>query len=252
MPENGLDQFDTIASTNVTLQVFNDVITKVEAYYRTLIETQHAASLSFVRDWENPTVNAYATRIGDQWVVHMFGGLARRPEITPDGFLLVACHELGHHLGGFPYVNEWAANEGQSDYFSTLSCAKTLWAKDSNSDSRKFIPAYPKKLCDNSWKSQADRDLCYRIVLAGKSLADLLSSHTAKFETPDQSQVDATDNQHPAGQCRLDTFIAGALCAVRFDDHSIPESEENSAMVSCLQSRKEIGFRPRCWFLPTF
>src|SRR6478609_9034269 len=61
--------------------------------------------------------------------VHMYGGLARRPEVTPDGFTLVVCHEVGHHFGGYPFVRDayWAANDGQADYFSTLACARRLW-----------------------------------------------------------------------------------------------------------------------------
>ena len=30
----------------------------------------------------------------------MFGGLAGHETITTDAFALVACHELGHHIGG--------------------------------------------------------------------------------------------------------------------------------------------------------
>ena len=72
------------------------------------------------------TVNANASQRGRTWIVNMYGGLARRPEITPDGFAMVLCHELGHHMGGFPFVSGWAANEGQSDLFATLSCGRIL------------------------------------------------------------------------------------------------------------------------------
>jgi len=46
-------------------------------------------------------VNAYASvdKQGQQFI-HMFGGLARHPLMTEDAFLLVACHEFGHHYGG--------------------------------------------------------------------------------------------------------------------------------------------------------
>ena len=67
--------------------------------------------------------------------VIMFGGLARRPEITADGFLLVVCHELGHHLAGYPFIDDWAANEGQADYFATQSCTKNIWQNDNETNS---------------------------------------------------------------------------------------------------------------------
>ena len=253
MPENQLSELDTVAPLNITEDEFEAVLSGVEAFYAPLVKTLYDADLSVTRDWQDSTVNAYATQSGSNWEIHMFGGLARRPEITPDGFALVACHEMGHHLGGFPYVQSWAANEGQSDYFSTLSCARQLWKDETlkNEAAAIQIAAYPKKLCDASWKSQEDKALCYRIVQAGKSLADLLSGSSAKYETPSRSVVSVTNNAHPAGQCRLDTYLAGAICHAEFDKDSIPKTERTSAKVSCLQSHKEAGFRPRCWFKPT-
>ena len=50
----------------------------------------------------------------NKWVVAMFGGLARRPEVTKDAFQFVVCHEVGHHLAGWPFAYDWASNEGQS------------------------------------------------------------------------------------------------------------------------------------------
>lgn len=253
MPENKLSEFDTPLPVNITEDEFEAVLVGVEDFYKPLVKDLYGADLSVVRDWQDPTVNAYATQSGSAWEIHMYGGLARRPEITPDGFALVACHEMGHHLGGFPYVQSWAANEGQSDYFGTLSCARQLWKDEAvkNDQAVAKIPAYPKKLCDDSWKQAEDRHLCYRVALAGKSLADLLSGGSAKFESPSRSVVSATNNAHPAGQCRLDTYLAGAICHAEFDKDSIPKTERDSAKVSCLQSRKEAGFRPRCWFKPT-
>lgn len=252
MPENELSKLDTFDTINITEDEFEDVLVSIENFYKPLVKSLYKADLQVVRDWEDSTVNAYATRYGSVWEVHMYGGLARRPEITPDGFALVACHEVGHHLGGFPFVQSWAANEGQSDYFSSLSCARQIWKDDTlkNQAAAKKIPAYPKKLCDASWMFQVERNLCYRIALAGKSLADLLSGRTAKFETPSQTVVSSTNNAHPAGQCRLDTYIAGAICRVDFDEEVIPKTEVQSAKASCLQSLKQAGFRPTCWFKP--
>lgn len=254
MPENELSTLDKLdAQANITEDEFEAVLSAVEAYYKPLVKELYGADLSVVRDWKDSTVNAYATRSGDQWEIHMFGGLARRREITPDGFEMVACHEMGHHLGGFPYVHSWAANEGQSDYFAALSCARKLWKDEyeKNQLAGKKIPAYPKALCDKSWKDKEDRLLCYRLALAGKSLADLLSGGSAKFESPvpsPQKDVSVTNNAHPSGQCRLDTYLAGAICKAEFDDQMVPKSESESAKVSCLASRKELGYRPKCWF----
>ncbi len=252
-PENDLEKFDDLEEHNISQAEFEAVIARAEAFYKPLIRSVHGANLSVIHDWTNPTVNAYAMRSGNNWIVHMFGGLARRPEITVDGFEMVLCHELGHHLSGFPFSQTWAANEGGSDYFATLSCARQLWKDeaDLNFMASLEVPAYPKRLCDASWSEQADRNLCYRSVQAGKSLADFLSQGSARYETPDQSVVTKTNNAHPAGQCRLDTYLAGAICKTQFDSKVIPRDERRSSRVSCLESRQEAGFRPKCWFKAT-
>ena len=245
MPENDLYKEDRINELESTTEhEFLTVLKQVENFYKPIVQ-RHGASLVFINDWKDPTVNAYATQIGKRWEVHMFGGLARRKEMTIDGFQLVACHEVGHHLGGFPFVHEWAANEGQSDYFAALSCARELWKHDlvKNAAAALSVPRHPKRLCDQAWSRRADRNLCYRVAQAGKSLADLLSRGTAKYETSDKTVVSSTVNHHPGGQCRLDTYLAGASCKVSFDVSRIPRNEKDSAKVSCA--------RPRCWFKPT-
>jgi len=81
-----------------------------------------ANELVIDKHWEDGTVNAYASENGNNDVISMFGGLARHPAITPDAFYLVACHEIGHHLGGAPKKGntQWASNEGQADSVNTL------------------------------------------------------------------------------------------------------------------------------------
>jgi hypothetical protein len=250
MPENNLYLFDKLTeSVNISEDEFNDSIDEVQKYYAPIVE-KYRAKLVMVKDWEDPTVNAYATRMGQKWEVHLFGGLARRSEVSRDGFQLVVCHEMGHHLGGFPYVQQWAANDGQSDYFSTLSCAREIWKYQHarNEEAAMKIEIYPKRLCDNAWEEIPDRQLCYRIAIAGKSLADLLSSGTARYENPDKRIVTKTNNQHPPGQCRLDTYLAGAICKADFNPLVIPKDEKQASKYACLDSRKEMGARPKCWF----
>lgn len=54
------------------------------------------------KDWKSWFVASYANQIGDRWIIDLKGGLARHPAMTNDGFVLIVCHELGHHFGGFP------------------------------------------------------------------------------------------------------------------------------------------------------
>jgi len=249
---------------NVSEKQFNAIIDQVQEIYGPIVES-YGAVLTFNRYWGNETVNASASQFGDTWNVNMFGGLARRAEVTPDGFALVVCHELGHHLGGYAfYDSSWAASEGQSDYFATLSCARQLWSKEleNNRTARETIPDHPKALCDDVWAGMADRDLCYRSMLGGKSLADLLGAlrgDQTNFDTPDENIVTRTSNSHPAAQCRLDTYMAGSLCATEFDIELIPgksfenrnslEAEAEANQFSCSRlAGATIGTRPGCWY----
>lgn len=256
--------------SNVSRMQFNAIIDKAEKIYAPVIRAQ-GGKLVFNRLWKDETVNASANQDGKTWTVNMYGGLARRPEVTPDGFAMVVCHELGHHLAGYSFYNEiersWAANEGQSDYFATHSCAKEMWKDEPevNARSREKVLPFAQQLCDMNYTQQADRDICYRASNGGLSLATLLAklreSDAPKFETPDRSVVSETYDGHPEAQCRLDTYLAGAVCTVPFKKSVIPakgvadqfgvEAESEAGRYSCLARDGWVSAqRPRCWFKP--
>jgi hypothetical protein len=121
VPENDLKISENAKRFGgMTEEQFNSVIESVETIYAPII-SELGGTLKVVRNWSDSTVNAYAQRVGNEWRVSMFGGLARHDTITADGFALVVCHEIGHHIGGAPrktstWSNPWASNEGQADY----------------------------------------------------------------------------------------------------------------------------------------
>ncbi len=263
MPENNLNLEDKLdAGGGLTQAQFNSVIDRAEAVYKPIF-TQFGATFSVERLWSDTTVNAYADQPSPtSWQVHMYGGLARRAEVTEDGFAMVICHEMGHHLGGFPYVQDWAANEGQSDTHATGVCAMKVFAPNLELSARAEaeLPAEMKAKCDAN-RPAAERDNCYRALVAGKSLADLLAAlgnSTVSFSTPDTTTVTHTNNDHPAAQCRLDTYVSGALCgASKWDYALIPGKAQ--AQHNSLASQAEAfahgcetgdGARPLCWFAP--
>ena len=258
MPENDLDKQDGLFDNGMTEQMFNYIIEEVENYYKPIV-SDLGGNLYIERNWKDNTVNAYASREGSNtYKVAMFGGLARRAEVTPDGFAMVVCHELGHHISGFPFVSDWAANEGQSDYFAMQACAKNLWQNqvEKNEDAAKKLDPIAKKLCDD-YVGREDLNLCYREMAAGYSLANLLGSLNGQkinFATPDKTIVKKTYNQHPKAQCRLDTYVAGTLCSIKWNDALVPESEQESAKYLCTNGSStdyDIQARPRCWFKPS-
>lgn len=236
---------------------FNAVIDRFERLYTDEF-SRLGGRLRVNRNWSDGTVNASANRSGSTWHINMYGGLARHPAITIEGFALVICHEGGHHIGGAPKISNWfsswATNEGGSDYFATLKCLRRFFAEDDNETiiANANIDPHARTLCEQEFQTRADQLLCMRSSMAGTSTAflfmDLRKETTQpRFDTPDQNQVSQTFNNHPATQCRMDTYFAGATCRV---DHTIPVSNTDAREGACNEPNDPVGVRPRCWFKP--
>lgn len=265
LPPNNLSGEPSLDG-GLTEAQFDATITSVEGFYAPIVKA-HGATLKINRLWSDNTVNSDAEQpTPTDWEINSYGGLARRPEVTPDGFALVLCHELGHHLGGFPFYPQdpWAADEGQADTHATSDCGYKIFAP--NADLRQAaleqIPADLKAKCDAHHAAAGEREICYRIIAASKSLADLLAAlegTKVAYDTPDTSTVTTTNDDHPAAQCRLDTYVAGALCgAAKWDyslipgksaaDHNSVEAQTEAFAHSC-EGDPETQ-RSRCWFAP--
>lgn len=253
-------------SGGISEQQFDAVVNRIQEQY-TPFAKEFKTELVIVKHWSDGNVNAFAGRTNNEWQIHVFGGLARRKEVTVDAFTLVACHEAGHLIGGYPfYRGEDLSSEGQADYFATQSCARSLWSNDieENAKHAETVNLIAKKNCDDAWQADTDRHLCYRIADASGALGNLLAKLNGKkisFETPDKTVVKKTiDNDYPSAQCRLDTYLTAALCKTNLSGIKIPgfvgpgivlpplESEGIAFQESCAQKHQEIGFRPSCWF----
>lgn len=264
LPLNELHHQDHLNSgTGISEKEFHSILDRMDELYAPIIR-RFGAILKINRHWESHTVNATASQALFIWKVDMFGGFARRPEMTPDGFTLAVCHELGHHLAGYPFSYYSQSNEGQADYFAVLSCARVVWGEEleANAQFRATVPPVPKALCDNHWDREDEQNLCYRAMLASEPLALLfaaLGQTDVAWDTPDPGTVSRTDDNHPRAQCRLDTYMAAAVCRAQFSRDKIPGkrvlgvnnewAEEQSAMETCLTAKQyAAGFRPGCWF----
>lgn len=131
--------------------------------------------------WDDPRVNALASRSGNTWEIHVYGGLLQHPDLTDDEVLLILCHELGHHLGGAPLAsrNGWASCEGQADYWSAKNCGQLLGSP-------------------------------YQTALRLTQMyAHNMMQPSPDLSTPDTTKVERTFYGYPSAQCRLDTLIAG-------------------------------------------
>lgn len=271
LPPNNLHLYDRVNRTaNISEQRFNEIIDQVMAIWIPIAKAK-GVNLTVDKKWTDSTVNAFASQSGKNWKVAMFGGLARRPEVTEDGFALVVCHELGHHFGGYSFYGkaDWASAEGESDFFATNVCAKMIWGNQVQTNTRflrlKNIPQSVTQACAASWpNNQNAQGWCVRAAAGGFSLASLLAAlggqGVPNFDTPDKTVVAKTNVQHPKGQCRLDTYFAGALCTKKFDLNVIPAknhpqgqdspaAELEASKFSCFKSQGfQAGYRPSCWF----
>ncbi len=203
--------------------------------------------------WNDPKVDAHATRDESfNPVVVINGGLARHPQMTRDGLLLIICHEIGHHLGGAPKsfrgnsnLRSWSSAEGEADYFATSKCLPRIFSDGAETKGLDFeIDTVNLKHALNKCKD----DNCARISLAGLSVSQVFAS--LKVGTPepqiyknDLTVVTQTVYNHPNPQCRLDTYIAGAVCDVSLD---LPFDNLDPRVGACLGNSP--GARPRCWF----
>ncbi len=260
LPPNDLRiSVGSFGDKGITKGEFDQVLDRVQAVYGPIIAARRG-TLVIDRLWDDDTVNAMAMRDGKKYIINMYGGLARHEAITQDGMALVACHELGHHLGGAPKFGiweriDWASNEGQADYFAGLKCLRLIFASPgTESFSHPAIAEeQPRAACERSFSVPADRDLCVRAAIAGMSVTTLfqMKRHETvlpRYDTPDPKVVEKTSDKHPATQCRLDTYFAGTLCARPVSD---PLDEENPASGTCTRSQGfKSGVRPLCWYKP--
>lgn len=245
--------------TDMTEERFNEIVDDVAEIYKPIIADM-GANLVVVKKWEDGTVNAYAQQTGKSWKISMFGGLARHETITDDAFALVACHEIGHHIGGAPkkksfFFSSWASNEGQADYWGNMKCFRKYVANDDNIAlmATKDIDPVAVEACQEAFSDEEEVAICKRASLAGLSLGNLFRAlrklkTPLKYDTPDQNVVTKTDDSHPAPQCRLDTYFHGALCD-RGVDETVSQSDAEKGVCNRSQGDKA-GIRPLCWYKP--
>ncbi len=226
---------------DMTEEDFNRIIDEIAFPYYEFAK-RNGGNLVIQRNWLSDVVNADVDRAGNDWLVRLHGGLARRPEITMDGFSFLVCHELGHHFAGFPFypIEEgayWAAAEGQADYFSNNICLKNYFQSSdrqkhltlkaihgverlSNRRSKETLKEKCRAIALNNDinEQKTEYGLCLRSALAAKSFADLMANLVEdpfpEFHTTDFTEVHETISHHPNPQCRLDTGFSGSLCTI--------------------------------------
>jgi hypothetical protein len=184
------------ASVGLSQCQFDEVAAKIERIYSPVF-ARLGGELWLRAKWNSESDNAKANEFGRFWLVNLYGGLARRAGMTRDAFALVACHEVGHHLGGSPRLFLSAmASEGEADYFATLKCARTFFGDEDNAAALQGIrtDSYLISECKRSFADLKSRLICVRSGVAAKTLVEVLQdinkdASLISFRTPDQSHA---------------------------------------------------------------
>lgn len=255
-PTNQLDIFSS-AKGDITEEFFHEIIDQFENFYKPIIKKK-GGILKIQRMWSVSEVNAYAGRFYPLFSITINGGLARHEYMTRDALTLALCHEMGHLLGSAPtkkqIPNRWASVEGQSDYFATLKCVRRIWDQDNNIEIISDMEIAPslENECKKSFADINQVALCIRSATAAWHISIIMESINndgpINFQTPDYSVVPRTLSDHPRSQCRLDTFLQGALCEVSYKSDL---SKNNPKIGACNRSTNHVlGNRPLCWYKP--
>lgn len=263
-PKNNMRISVSIAGNQMSESDFNSILDLVQKIYTPIFDKYGFGLFQVERRWTDETVNAFADigtatdpKTGKQIQtrnIHMFGGLARHPLMTKEGFLLVACHEIGHHLGGYPRYSDqtWASAEGESDYYSTAKCARIVLSQLPSTQSwaqqhfREVDQTVSNQCVQSFPNNPVQATMCMRSSTAGLSLARVLGSlhgnANQNFNTPDKSVVAQTFEGHPEAQCRLDTYFQAALC----QKSELERMGPGPNMGACETPNR--GARPACWY----
>lgn len=244
-------------SVSVNEQDFFHMLMQIELIYIPIFQKLDKQFI-IKKLWDSQLHNSESYLHEDQFAIMVHGGLARHRSMTIDSLALVACHEIGHYLGGAPskmYEGEksWASVEGQADYFATAKCLKRLFTNRSENRAayNELKPSVKEEI-----QLKCNTYLCARIVAAGLALAKTVEAlegevPSVKISGKDRSVVKNHLEDHPTTQCRLDTFVAGAACNVPVnEDFDAYDLSAGACVKDSLNPEEVKAARPLCWFVP--
>jgi len=254
-------------------------IEKVDAIYRPIFQLQkrHYLKFDFLNEHDSPLrafyINYFVHEGYGLSTISIYG-LDGGGYLSGDGLLALACHEFGHRMGGWPGV-PFEAIEGQADYFAASRCLPLVFWSDDNQAIIKTmkIPLTVKSKCESVHLDKNRQAICMRTAMAGLSLfqhfhftpacakanspnprdeyfPDHSDEPAPSLDSHDSNEVDRTYGDHPQSQCRVDTFVAGALCVENPQLEYLPPNLIKPGQLnggSCFGSNR-IGIRPSCWF----
>ncbi len=192
--------------------------------------------------------------------------LLQNPRMSDDGLRTILCHEIGHILGGAPRRNvppEWdgptapdglsfMSSEGQADYYATLVCFRQLVRGQNH---KAVLTALGAGDTDSLLADKCDRAhgnktedalICRRAVRGAFNMLQMIKTFPIAIgaESGFIAGMTITD-AYPDRQCRLDTFMAGALCRTEFVPTSASFDFDVASVNTCAS---DLAQRPKCWY----
>lgn len=156
---------------------------------------KNQATLQLDAQWESPYFGAGIAYYDNIFYMRIFAGTTRVEGMTLDAYAALACHELGHIIGGAPYQTitgaEWSSSEGQADFFAASEC----------------LPKYFRD------QQVSENNILGRVEKAGYELLSALGPFGSQKELPLERHVplkyqtaETLFNLYPSLQCRYETF----------------------------------------------
>lgn len=230
-------------SSTVTQKSFNSIPHIIYSqHYLDLKKNQLEVTIN--TDWETPYFSAWVKdEAPKKFSINFWGGIVRIPGMNDNGLALIACHEMGHLLGGEPRSKLpaflWATSEGQSDYYASSICLKRYFERQFDLG-RLDEPQVQKSLytrCRTKYPETKNFLICLNIMNGIEAFTKILThldsqKREINFSKKSPAAKFTNVNSYPEPQCRTEILIAGNFCS--------PENYPCLTLDSA---------RPQCWFV---
>ena len=73
------------SNNSLTEKQFREVLTDFQKTFSPEVKKKHKADLLVYGQWASDSINAYAERDMNAWIITLYGGMARHKHLTLDG-----------------------------------------------------------------------------------------------------------------------------------------------------------------------
>lgn len=226
---------------------FEKTLQSARDYFKPIYQSK-GKELSILGEWEYDENNGKALAYTvDHYFIEIYGGALKSKGTNTDSLRAMICHEVGHHLGGSPFMPKYyedyylfrGSSEGQADYYAANLCLKK-WFHGEDHWKVNYLFGFSKKdqaFCEDYYQHSDSVGLCVRIISAMKRMLSIdIETHSPlnlKNPKSDYLYALAPSVTHPKKNCRLETVYAGVIC----------QTESG-----CLINQNPIeASRPLCW-----